>query len=284
MIADEKGPKRLTGAPQTCIIETEISEKESVSMKILSSAEGRTPELSRDAIKYIAMVTMLLNHIAHIFLSPDTVLYELFLDLGYFTAVTMCYFLVEGYHYTHSPRNYALRLFVFAILSQFPYSLAFTEPDSAYFVGFNMLFTLLSCFLILVVHDKVQNKMLRTLVIALLMLLTLWSDWPILAPVFTLLFLRANGDKRRVLYAYAMIAPIFMLFDLMNRTGTTPLWQALLLSLGAAGGIVLSGICLLYFYHGKRGKHTGAFSKWFFYVFYPAHLLILGLLNRLLAT
>lgn len=252
-------------------------------MLMIPSADRREPELSRDAIKYIAMVTMLLNHIAHIFLAPDTVLFEVFLDLGYFTAVTMCYFLVEGYHYTHSPRRYALRLLVFAILSQIPYSIAFAEPDSRYFVGFNMLFTLLNCFLILVVHDKVQNKFLRGLLIALLVLLTLWSDWPILAPVFTLFFLHANGDKQRVLHAYAMIVPIFMLFDLSQRMETGPLWQRLFLALGAAGGVILSGICLLYFYHGKRGLYTGAFSKWFFYVFYPAHLLVLGLLHRLLA-
>ena len=52
--------------------------------------------LSRDAIKYIAMLTMLLNHISTIFMQPGHLLSELFLDIGYFTAITMCYFLVEG--------------------------------------------------------------------------------------------------------------------------------------------------------------------------------------------
>ena len=55
--------------------------------------------LSRDVIKYFAMLTMLLNHIANVFLTPGTLLYEFFLNIGYFTAVTMCYFLVEGYGY-----------------------------------------------------------------------------------------------------------------------------------------------------------------------------------------
>ena len=53
--------------------------------------------LNRDIIKYIAMVTMLLNHIANVFLPHGTILYEILVDIGYFTAPTMCYFLVEGY-------------------------------------------------------------------------------------------------------------------------------------------------------------------------------------------
>lgn len=56
--------------------------------------------LSWDEIKYIAMITILLNHIATIFLATGTWLCELFLALGYFTAIAMIYFLVEGYHYT----------------------------------------------------------------------------------------------------------------------------------------------------------------------------------------
>ena len=72
--------------------------------------------LNRDIIKYIAMFTMLLNHIATIFLSSGTWLCESFLAIGYFTAITMTYFLVEGYHYTHSKKIYILRLFVFALI------------------------------------------------------------------------------------------------------------------------------------------------------------------------
>lgn len=44
---------------------------------------------NREIVKYFAMFTMLLNHIANVFLTPGTFLYETFLNLGYFTAVTM---------------------------------------------------------------------------------------------------------------------------------------------------------------------------------------------------
>ena len=61
--------------------------------------------LNRDAIKYIAMFLMLLNHISTIFMKSGKLWSELFIDLGYFTAIVMCYFLVEGYQYTHSKKE-----------------------------------------------------------------------------------------------------------------------------------------------------------------------------------
>ena len=56
--------------------------------------------MNRDQIKFLAIITMTCNHIANIFLTPGTLLFEVMIDIGYFTAITMCYFLVEGYGYT----------------------------------------------------------------------------------------------------------------------------------------------------------------------------------------
>ena len=53
------------------------------------------PGLTRDAIKYLAIFTMLLNHIANVLLPENTILWEVLVDIGYFTAITMCYFLVK---------------------------------------------------------------------------------------------------------------------------------------------------------------------------------------------
>ena len=40
-------------------------------------------ELNRDQIKYIAVFTMLLNHVANIFLQPGTFACEALKDIGY---------------------------------------------------------------------------------------------------------------------------------------------------------------------------------------------------------
>ena len=52
--------------------------------------------MSRDSIKMVAMLTMLINHIANVFLPAGQPLTNLCLCIGYFTAVTMCFFLVAA--------------------------------------------------------------------------------------------------------------------------------------------------------------------------------------------
>ena len=99
---------------------------------------------TRDTIKYFAMFVMLLNHISYIFMETGTFWAEFFTDIGYFTAITMCYFLVEGFTYTHSRKQYGKRLLVFAVLSQLPYSLSHTKGRILNITEMNMMFTLLS--------------------------------------------------------------------------------------------------------------------------------------------
>ena len=139
--------------------------------------------LNRDQIKGIAMMTMLLNHISQIFMTSGTFWAELFLDVGWFTAITMCYFLVEGYAYTHDKRRYALRLAIFAVISQPACLLAF--PDVALY-RLNILFALLLSFAILVAREQITRKCWRNLAIVGLFLVSLVCDWAILAPAFTL--------------------------------------------------------------------------------------------------
>lgn len=241
--------------------------------------EERQKVLNRDVIKYFAAFTMLLNHIAHVFLTPGTVLYEIFLNLGYFTAVTMCFFLAEGYGYTRSKEKYVYRLLVFAVISQVPYSMAFAEEGFMEFNGFNMIATLLLCFLIILTLDEVRNPSLRTGIVAGLILLSVCCDWPVLAPVFTILFVRAQDVWEERRDAYIKAAVFFGAVTFLGGLGRISIGRNLFQTFAGMAGIALSGIVILGFYNGRQMKCGRKFSKWFFYVFYPLHLLVIGIIR-----
>ena len=145
--------------------------------------------MNRDQIKFLAIITMTCNHIANIFLTPGTLLFEVMIDIGYFTAITMCYFLVEGYGYTHDKKKYGERLLLFGVISFVPFCLAFGM------VQMNMLCTLFLCFLILKVMEMSTLKWEKWIVILILIFISLYSDWALLAPVFTILFAKSKGNR-----------------------------------------------------------------------------------------
>lgn len=232
--------------------------------------------MTRDAIKYLAIVAMTLDHIAYIFLEPQTLLYRLFLCIGTFTGPVMIYFLIEGYFYTHDVRGYAKRLLLFALLSQLPFSLAMGG-----FFG-NMLFTLLICLGVLYVHDHVADGGLRKILYALLFFASLFTDWNFLS-VPLVLFLRP---------AFHPAEPRFYVDPTEQRRGMLKcvayfivvacLTKGMFEGVTEALGMVLGFACIACFYNGEQERSHRKFHKYFFYIYYPAHLLVLWGIHSIL--
>ncbi len=229
--------------------------------------------LNRDVIKCIGMLTMLLNHVAHAFLTEGTLLYNVFIGVGYFTAITMCYFLVEGYEYTRSKKKYALRLLVFGLLSQVPFMLLFQVPS------LNMLFSLLICFGMLCILDKFEGTWYRELLVVLLFIVSIFSDWPLMAPAFTLLFRWSNKNRTKLLLSYGISIVIFCFLNGTGYLVTESVGGAVVHVLCDALALVASGLLIMFFYNGKKSAAAPKFFKWFFYLFYPLHLTLLYVLT-----
>lgn len=228
--------------------------------------------MSRNAIKYLAMAAMFCNHFAYIFLKEGSTGQEVMVDIGYFTAITMCYFLVEGYHYTRSVKNYALRLLVFGILSQIPFMLALKQTN------LNMMFSLLLCLGVVWVADHVKHKGEKMLWLCVLVICSLWTDWALLAPVFTMLFVNAYGDRKKVSLAYGKAVGLFFLLNVLSYRADCGLESALIHSACACIGLAASGVVIQCMYN-KADKTAHGWEKWFFYGFYPAHLLLLWMIQ-----
>lgn len=103
---------------------------------------------SRDLLKLIAITAMTADHVSTYLMEHGTVAYESCQFFGNFTIVIMSYFIVQGLKYTHSMRRYAIRMQVWAVISQFPYYLL--RHDS----GLNVLVTLLGSLIAVHLLDK----------------------------------------------------------------------------------------------------------------------------------
>lgn len=228
--------------------------------------------LDRNQLKILAAAAMLLDHIGMMFVPVSQPLGCLLRVVGRLTAPIMCFFIAEGYRHTASGKRYALRLLVFALLSQPAYAYAHGEADSA---NLNVLWSLLAGFLMLqCVEDTERPAALRWTLCALLLAFSALADWGVAAPLWIVLFYVNRENPRARTAGFCLVAAGVVLYASLASAQTAH-WYGALWQLG-----LFLFVPVPYLYNGQRGSGS-AFSKWFFYVFYPAHLALLGLLRRL---
>ena len=241
--------------------------------------------LNRDVIKVIALFLMMGNHIAYVFMMPGSLKAELLIDLGCFTAPVMCCFLVEGFYKTRSRKRYGQRLAAFALLSQLPFYLAF-YPAWIKLYNFNMITSLFLCFLMLCVLESSWDERSRQIAIACIFAAGCFCDWPVRAQVFVFIFWRLHrmeeagrvrrGDKAEAWLAVIAISVVIEGLDALAEGGGM---RQVLLHFGRITGPALAAVVILCFYNGKQARRGREYLKWFSYIFYPAHLLVLGLIR-----
>ena len=221
--------------------------------------------LNRNQLKYIAIIAMVLDHIAFLFIPQTTDLYCIFRIIGKLTAPIMCYFLAEGFNYTSSKFKYGTRLLFFGIISQFAFSLTFY--NRLFVFKLNMIFTLFLGFLVLLCYDKISNKLIRWISIICLVYFSNFCDWGIFAPLWALCFYIFKEKKVTQIVIYYLVTTLLIVVKciLISRYS----WTNILIQLG-----LFLFIPMLFIYNGEKGK-TSKFNKWFFYIFYPLHLIIL---------
>ena len=236
---------------------------------------GSKKPFSADILKLIAVCAMLADHAAWLFLPFDAPAGQSVHFFGRIAAPVTCFLLVEGYFHTRSVKRYAVRLGVFALISQIPYSI-FQTGTIDFRPGpgrFSVLYTLLCCLLAVWVWDKMRDKAFCSFALAALSLLSVLGDWMMFAFLFTMVFAINRGNLRKQCLWFAAAA-VFMtgLMTASSMLDGNPFYSQLYQL-----GVLLSIPCLG-LYNGRRA--ATARGKWIFYVFYPAHLLALILLKQ----
>ena len=230
--------------------------------------------LNRTQIKYIAITSMLIDHTAAFFITPDkhpalTVLYIIMRTVGRIAAPVMFYFLVEGYIHTSSRMKYIIRLLSFGIFSQVPYSLVRYREMS--WDNLNVMFTLFMSFAMMVIVDKVKNKVLRGIVVSTIIFLTVFSDWGVMGPFMVWLFYIYHEDRKKQLISYISLSLAQILMSIFMMISGALVWYESIWQIG-----MILPVILIYPYNGEAGRKN-IINKWSFYLFYPLHFVFLWL-------
>ena len=111
--------------------------------------------MSALALRIIACVCMLLDHIGYCFAGRYPLL-EPLRWIGRIAFPLYVFLIVNGFRHTSDRLRYALRLFLFALLSQVPFALMFHHGDI--FGKLNVFFTLLIALLVVWATDELRNR------------------------------------------------------------------------------------------------------------------------------
>ena len=229
--------------------------------------------LNRNQLKYLVIIAMVVDHLAWAFVPLLSRTGQAMHVFGRLTGPTMAFFLAEGYLHTRDVKKYALRLGLFALISWPAFS--YFELGRPFTAHFGVIYTLLLGLLAVWIWDKAPvHPAVRLAAVAALVWLSKWGDWEwwdVLWPVALVMFRDHPKVKWWAFTALCAAAAGYLIWLYPHHHWP---WWAGIHNLG----ILLVPPLLRFGYNGESGSRK-SFHKWFFYVFYPAHLLILSLLR-----
>lgn len=233
--------------------------------------------LSTADLKLIAIIAMTVDHLAWLFFPGFQRVWYVYLlhIIGRLTAPIMWFFIAEGSYYTKNPKKYITRLFVFAIISHFAYSFAFgLNPipfKSGIFNQTSVIWSLaIAAALIFIVNNYKLSYWKNFALILLANLLSFPADWSCIATMTPFYLYNHRGDFKKQVRDYIFFGLLYALVYIIFIDKVYGVLQL----------FIFLSIPFLSLYNGKAGNNRN--MKWLFYIYYPAHLVIIGALRLLL--
>ena len=211
--------------------------------------------------------------------------------IGRLALPIFAFMIVEGYFHTKNLKRYILRLLVFAVISEIPFNLALGS-SLFYPVHQNVLWGFLIAIGFIYLNEltrRIKRKALRIII-------------GIIVGLNSLLFGALIGTITFVDFYFAGILTVLVFYFFRKRkwwcliAQIVCLWIINVEMLGGLGweielfgklifitqqGAALLSLIPIWLYRGEQGYHAKWF-KYFCYAFYPAHLLILGIIKLLI--
>lgn len=206
-------------------------------------------------LKIIAVVSMTIDHVGAVIFPT----YMWLRVIGRIAFPIYAFLIVEGYYHTGNIKKYLARLGIFAIISEpfFDYALF---NNAFYIKSQNVFLTLFLGLLMICICEKEKyNKYSWLIMIGFGVLASLLcSDYGIFGIMMIYTFYVFRGQFLSQFIIMAVINGLFM-----NK------WQTY-----AVLAMIPIGL-----YNGLPGKHR---MKYFFYIYYPLHLAIIGIIGRII--
>ena len=230
--------------------------------------------LNSNQIKLIAIIAMTVDHLTWAFfpgLQAVWYVYALHI-VGRLTAPIMWFFIAEGFHYTHDRKRYMFRLFLFAVISHFAYDFAFGIPfiplSTGVFNQTSVMWSLAWAVALLIICNSEKIKQwIKIVCIVAICLISFPSDRSsiaVMAPFFLYVHRGEFKKQARIIVFWTFIYALVYFIFIERLYGALQMFTFL-------------SIPVLAKYNGERGSWKG--MKWLFYIYYPAHLVGVGLLR-----
>ncbi|MGD0804242.1 MAG: TraX family protein [Candidatus Bathyarchaeia archaeon] len=223
----------------------------------MPSVDANNHDSGRDLLKWLALATMTIDHIG-------LVLYPQFLILriiGRLAFPIFSYLLVLGMESTHDPRRYFYRMLGFAFLSQIPFAIANEIPIWQHL---NIFFTL--SLGIILIYSLEKNNIL--FIIPFVASIIIPVDYGIYG-LATILFLHEMRSFKWTGVAFLVSMNLLLI----------PFASYQPLALLALPIILLHINGKLNFTLLKKETKYPKITRYFFYAYYPIHLLVLSLIR-----
>ncbi len=223
--------------------------------------------LTNNQLKLIAMLTMLIDHIG-VYLYPNVTILRI---IGRISFPIFAYMIAEGCRYTKNRGEYLGMIAALGVICQ----VVFYVAMGSLYMGILITFSL-SILCIYAVDYFIKKKDFAS---GLLMVFTLLE---VLFLVKILPGMAAFTDYDVDYGLVGIVLPI-VVYYMPKKLYKLAAAAGILLSMGlSSGGIywyAMLSLPFLALYNGERGKHK---LKYMFYIFYPAHLVLIFFIGMLM--
>ena len=158
-------------------------------------------------------------------------------------------------------------LFRYGTVSQRTYS-----HLSLIHISTSVIFPLFMGLIALIVRDNPKYETsVKNMIILLICLVSMFGDWGGIAVVWILIFGSRHYSRKTQMQYFCVSTAIMIVLNIIFNA-VYGCWYNNLFQLG-----IFLAVPLLINYNGIR--RSGKSYKWFFYIFYPAHLLLLAVIR-----